>query len=153
MGVKAFEIMNSDVATVNGDASVKEVAELLARKEVCGVVVEIDGELAGIITEGDLVDRVKKVHLPTIVNILDAIIPVAGERQYEEDLRKIAACTASEIMTADVITVDADAELSDVATVLSEQHIAMVPVLRDGEVVGSVDKSDVIRGMLQSNEA
>nr|CRH04793.1 Conserved protein of unknown function. CBS(cystathionine-beta-synthase) domain containing membrane protein [Candidatus Magnetococcus massalia] len=153
MTMKARELMNADAKRVGTEASVHEVALLLADKSICAVPVVDEGVLVGIITEGDLIDRVKQVHLPTIVNILDAVIPLGGGHQYEEDLRKIAACKAGEIMTGAVISVDPEADISKVATVLSEQHVTVVPVVGEGQLLGLIDKSDVIRGMLASKDA
>ncbi|MEG3639110.1 CBS domain-containing protein [Magnetococcus sp. PR-3] len=153
MTLKARELMNQDPKTVTVDATVHEVAILLAQKSICAVPVLDEGVLVGIITEGDLIDRVKQVHLPTLINILDAVIPIGGNHQYEEDLRKVAACKASEIMTPTLISVDPESDLTKVATVLGEQHISVVPVVGEGRLLGLIDKSDVIRGMLQSNDA
>ncbi|ABK43478.1 CBS domain containing membrane protein [Magnetococcus marinus MC-1] len=153
MTLTARDIMNSDPPTVTVHATVHEVAVLLAQKNICAVPVLDEGVLVGIITEGDLIDRVKQVHLPTLINILDAVISVGGSHQFEEDLRKVAACKASEIMTPTLISVGPDADLRKIATVLAEQHVSVVPVVGEERLLGLIDKSDVIRGMLLSNEA
>lgn len=147
--MQAQDIMTRDVVTVEAEMPVMDVARLLAERNISGVPVVEEGEVVGIITEKDLVDRVKRVHLPTLITILDAVFPIAGEHQYEEDLRKMAAATAGDIMTEEVVSVTPDTEVEDVATVLSEKGISLLPVVDNGELAGIISKRDVIRGMLR----
>lgn len=146
--MKAKEFMTREVVTVPPEMPVIDVARLLTEKRISGVPVVGEVGLMGIITEGDLVDRVKRVHLPTLVTILDAVIPLAGEHRYEEDLRKMAAATAADIMTTELTAVDEEAELEEVATLLSEEGASLLPVLRGDELVGIIGKRDIIRTMI-----
>jgi CBS domain-containing protein len=150
--MEAKEIMTSNVISVTPDMSIPDLARLMTEKGIRGVPVIDGGVLLGIVTEGDLIDRVKKIHLPTVITILDAVIPIAGEHQYQEDLRKSAAQTAGDIMTTELVVVEEGTSLSEVATALSEDHASLLPVMRIDKVVGIVSKSDVIRGMLQESE-
>ncbi|MEO5338991.1 MAG: CBS domain-containing protein [Magnetococcus sp. MYC-9] len=146
--MQAKEFMTREVISVPPDMPIQEVAALLTEKKISGVPVIGEVGLMGIITEGDLVDRVKKIHLPTLVTILDVVIPVAGERRYESELRKMAGSTAQDIMTTEVVVADEEMDLSEVATLLSEEQVALLPVLRGESVVGIIGKRDVIRAML-----
>ena len=148
--MEAREIMTDNVVSVPPDMPVLELARLMADKGIRGVPVIEGAVLLGMVTEGDLIDRVKKIHLPTVVTILDAVIPIAGEHQYQEDLRKSAARTAADIMTTELVVVEETTSLSEVATALSEDHASLLPVMRGEQVVGVVSKSDVIRGMLEA---
>ncbi len=146
--MKAREFMTREVISVPPEMPIQELAQLLTERKISGVPVIGEVGLMGIITEGDLVDRVKRIHLPTLITILDVAIPVAGERRYEEDLRKMAGSTARDIMTTEVVVADEEMDLSDVATLLSEENVALLPVLRGDTVVGIIGKRDIIRAML-----
>jgi CBS domain-containing membrane protein len=62
--VRVGDIMTRDVVTVGPDAALTDVAALmLERKLGCVPVVETDGTLLGVITEGDFV-RLAKTWLP-----------------------------------------------------------------------------------------
>ncbi len=149
--MEARDIMTREVISVPSDMPVKEIARLMRQKGIRGVPV-IDGDLLlGVVTEGDLIDRVKKIHLPTVVTILDTAIPIAGEHQYQEDLRKAAARTAADIMTTELVVVEENTSMAEVATALSEDHASLLPVMRGDSVVGVISKSDVIRGMLMED--
>ncbi|MBF0620668.1 MAG: CBS domain-containing protein [Magnetococcales bacterium] len=146
--MKAKDIMTRDMVTVNQDTPVRQVIAMLTQNRISGMPVLDDEEcLLGIVTEKDLVDTAKELHLPIIINILDAIVPVVGERQYEEDLRKMTAVKVVDVMTANPVTVDADTDMRKVATILSEQ-VSFLPVVENNELVGVITKQDVLKGML-----
>lgn len=150
--MKAKDFMTREVISVGPECLVGTLAKLMTEHNISGVPVVEEGVLVGIVTEGDLVDRVKRIHLPTILTILDMVIPIMGEHQYEEDLRKMGATTALDIMSDGAVTVDEEMELADVATILSEQHVPLLPVLREDELVGVISKRDVIRAMLREGD-
>jgi CBS domain-containing protein len=53
----------------------------------------------------------------------------------------------SEVMTANPITCSLEDDVNDVMGQMSERHIAKVPVLTDGKLVGVVSVGDVIKVM------
>ena len=53
-------------------------------------------------------------------------------------------------MSAPVITVSEDTELSEIARVLVTHRIKRVPVVRDGRVTGIVARDDVLRALASS---
>ncbi len=146
--MKAKEIMVREVITAPPDMPVRELARLLTEKKISGVPIVEDNRLLGMVTEGDLVARVKTIHPPFLLTILDAVIPIAGEHRYEEDLRRMAASTAADIMTTELDAVDEETDLVEVATLISDRRVPLLPVLRGDELVGIIGKRDVIRGML-----
>ncbi|MBF0109146.1 MAG: CBS domain-containing protein [Magnetococcales bacterium] len=147
--MNAAEIMTREVITVTPDLPVMDLARLLTERRISGVPVLEEGILVGIVTEGDLVDRIKKIHLPTLITLLDAVIPIAGERQYESDLRKATAVTVADIMTTEVTVVEENTPLQEIATILAEEHISLVPVVDGDRLTGIIGKRDIIRGMIK----
>ncbi|MBF0178731.1 MAG: CBS domain-containing protein [Magnetococcales bacterium] len=150
--MKAKEIMVREVITAPPDMPVRELARLLTEQKISGVPIVEENRLLGMVTEGDLVARVKIIHPPFVVTILDAMIPLLGERRYEEDLRRMAAAVAADIMTTELDAVDEETELEEVATIISDRRVPLLPVLRGEELVGIIGKRDVIRGMLADYE-
>ena len=143
----AHEIMNRSPLTVTRDTSVAELArDLLAARSDGAVVVE-GRTVVGVVTAMDLVFQEKRVHLPTFIAFMDAVLPV-GSRRTETELAKITGSTVSEIMSAPAKTVAFDAPLDAVATLMVESHITVVPVTQDGLLVGVIEKPDVLRAVL-----
>ena len=54
---------------------------------------------------------------------------------------------AADVMSRDLVSVDEDAGVGDMARLLEERHIKRLPVVRGGRMVGIVTRGDVIRGL------
>jgi CBS-domain-containing membrane protein len=148
---KARDIMTADPVTVTDSTGVQEVAQVLLDSHHHGVpVVDAGNRLIGVVTDADLVDSTKRIHLPTMITILDTLIPIAGFKQYSEDLRKATATTAGDLCTRGVDYVLPEADMNDVATLLSEHHIHLVPVVdADEKLLGVITNTDIIRVLTQ----
>ena len=56
-------------------------------------------------------------------------------------------------MTADPVTVQADAPIEDVATLLAERDVSRLPVLEDDGSSGIVSKHDIVRAIARRADA
>jgi CBS-domain-containing membrane protein len=145
--LKAKDIMTKDVITVRPDATIDDLARLLVKHDISGVpVVDDKGRLRGIVTENDLITKNSRLHLPTILRLFDAYIPL-GTGKMEDEMRRMAASRVDEICTKEVITVDCEASAEYIATIMTEKKIHLLPVLEEGKLAGIIGKKDVIRGM------
>ena len=145
--LKAKDFMTKDVITINSAATVEELARLLIEHKISGVpVVNNKKELIGIVTENDLISQNKRLHIPTIIRLFDAFI-VLGSGKLEEEIKKMAAATVEEICIKKIVSITEDTPLQEVATIMSEQKIHLLPVLRNNVVVGIVGKADIVDAM------
>ncbi|RJQ52781.1 MAG: CBS domain-containing protein [Nitrospiraceae bacterium] len=145
--LKAKDIMTKDVLTVNPDATVEDLARVLMEHKISGVpVVDDNRRLVGIVTENDLIRKNKRLHIPTVIRLFDAFI-LLGSGRMEEEIRKMAAVTVSEICAKKVVSITEETSLEEIATIMAEQHIHLLPVLKDSVVVGIVGKADMVRAM------
>jgi CBS domain-containing protein len=146
--VKARDIMQKDVVTLKPGTSVEDAGRLFIEKNISGApVLDDDGNLVGIVTENDLISKEKRFHIPTIIRIFDAFIPLESDAKVEQEIRKMAATTVGEICTRDVITIKEDTDLNEIATIMSEKKVHLLPVMKEGEIVGIVGKKDLIRAL------
>lgn len=127
--------------------SIPELARLLLDEDLDGVCVVRDDKLVGVVTAMDLVFRRKKVHTPFTFALLDLVLEF-GRGRTERELEKITAATVGQLMTADVVTARPDTPLDEIATWMVEQHLTVVPVLDDGQLVGVVTKPAIVRETL-----
>ncbi|HID98116.1 MAG TPA: CBS domain-containing protein [Thermodesulfobacteriaceae bacterium] len=142
----AKDIMTRSVITVTPDTSVKEVARLLLEHHINGMPVVGDrGEICGVVTEGDLVDQNKKLHIPTVVTLLDSFFLLESPDRIKKELKKMAGTTAGQICSTDVVTVDEETPVDEVATLMAEKHINTIPVLKDGKLTGIIGRGDIVR--------
>ena len=141
--------MTRNVITVTPSTSVKDLAKLLTDHNISGApVVDDDGTLLGVVTESDLIDQNKKIHIPTVVSILDSVIYLESPNRMEKEIQKIAGSTVADIYTADITTVSVETLLDELATIMSEKSIHTLPVLDDEKLVGIIGKKDIIRAII-----
>ena len=143
------QVMSPDVIAVAPDTPLSEVARLMATHGVSGVpVVEPDGgELVGIITELEMIERQATFDAPVYGRLLDATL-VIEEDETEQQLRRILATRADELMERTVYSIREDATVEEVASLMFERKVNPVPVISfDDVLIGVVSRSDVIRLM------
>ncbi len=149
----AKDIMTKEVITVKPDTSIEDLGSLLVKHDISGVpVVDDSGALYGIVTENDLISRNRRLHIPTVVSFLDAAIYLESSRKFEEDVKRLAATRVSEICSRKVLTITEDTSLVDIATIMDEKKVHLLPVVKGGKVTGVVGKRDVVRSVARQAE-
>jgi len=142
------DVMTRDVITVTPDMGVKQFAELMREKGIGGApVVDPEGRLLGIVTEGDLMALDADLHFPHYIQFLDSVIYLESAKKFEERVRKAVAATVAGIMTEHVHTVSPGDPVRKAATLMSEHRFDRVPVVDGGKVVGIVGRHDVLRAL------
>ncbi len=145
----AKDIMTRDVITVQDDTSVADLARLLTDNKISGVpVLSADGELTAIVTENDLIDQSKKLHIPTVITILDSVFYLENPDKMESDMKKMAGTKVADISSGPVTTISPDTPLDEIATIMAEKNIHTLPVLDSSKLVGVIGKKDIIKTLI-----
>lgn len=146
----ARDVMTSPVATVPPDMPVVEVAQFLLERRISAApVVDDDGRLLGIVSEGDLLHRPETGTLRRRSWWLSLL--TSPEEQASEYI-KTHGRRAADVMTREVVTVHEDTPLDEVAELLEKRRIKRVPVVRGGELVGIVSRADILRALASGRE-
>ena len=144
--LNASDIMTTEVMTVKKETPLKELAEILYENRINGVpVVDDEGLLIGIICESDLIRKDKKLHIPTVVALFDAVFYLESSKNIEKEIKQISATTVSDLFTREVVTVDEKTAIDEIATIMTQKKIYTIPVMDGERLVGIVGKGDVIR--------
>ncbi len=150
--MNAADVMTANVVTIQADEHVINVARLLLDRRISAVpVVDADGKLLGIVSEGDLLRRVENdtERKRDGWNGLFASRPGLAAEYAKSHARR-----AGDVMTRNVVTVAGDVPLSRIADLFEKHNIKRVPVVRDGRVVGIVSRADLLRALVQqANDA
>ena len=145
--VTVADLMRTDVPSLSPDDPIAIVARLMVEHRVPGLPVVDGGEVVGIVTEGDLVAREADVSFPTVVPWLDALFVADAGSDFDEDLRRVLAVTAGDLMSSPVYNIRASATLEQLATLMVEQRINPIPVVSDGapQLIGLVSRADLVK--------
>jgi CBS domain-containing protein len=145
---QAQNIMTKNVITVKEDTPISDVAQILTEEHISGVpVLNADNELVGIVCESDIIDQTKRVHLPTVVNLMGYIVFLESGKKFEKELKKMMGLIAADIMTREVKTVTPETPLEEIATLMADFHVHSIPVLKGKILVGIIGKKDIIRSL------
>ncbi|RQR80020.1 CBS domain-containing protein [Burkholderia sp. Bp9012] len=144
--MRARDVMTTSVISASPEMSVQETAKLLVEHSISAVpVIDADGKLIGIVSEGDLVHRVEiGTHARRRSWWLELL---ASSRELASEYVKEHAQTVNDLMTVDVVTVAEDTPLSEVAELLERHRIKRVPVVDNGKMAGLVSRADLVRAL------
>lgn len=148
--MKVQDIMQTNVISISPNTEIKEIAKVLWENHISGVpVIDLFGNLIGIVSEGDLLHKETNPRLPEVVGFLGALIYYRGVKQYESDLKKLIALKASEIMTQDVITINKDVTIEDAAALMIKRNVKRLPVMENGKMIGIISRMDVVKVLME----
>lgn len=170
------EIMQSDVVTVTTDASVRELAKLLADEQISGVpVLDGVGRLVGVVSSTDVVRLAAEESDVRLVTTAMRAAGYAGGAAGSEDETadqdpfgfflpedspladgallgelpesRLDTATVEEIMTPVSFTVEPDAPIAELCEFLVRGRIHRAVVVEDGALAGIVTSADVLRAV------
>ena len=147
--MKAQDVMTLAVFTVKPTTFVKDVARLFIERRISAVpVVDDQGKIVGIVSEGDLMHRfeisTERRH-PWWLDLM-----VRDKTLDAEEYIKAHAKRVADVMTRNVITAAPDTSLQEIAEILAKYTIKRVPIVRDGRLVGIVSRANLVQAIATS---
>lgn len=141
--MKVRDAMTRHVQTLGPDTLVIDAMRLMLRERVSGLpVLDAGGKVVGILTEGDLLRRAElgteRKH-PRWLNF------VLGGGKLAREYTASHGRRVYEVMTHEVIAVDAGAPLTEAVSLMEEHRIKRLPVLHRGWLEGILSRADLMR--------
>ena len=122
------KLIERSCVTTHADCSLDDLIATLAERRIgTVVVVDLDQQVIGIVSERDIIR-----HLSTGGTTADTF--------------------AKNIMTSKVITVENNVTSAQLMQLITEHHIRHVPITCDGKLVGIVSIGDVVKRLLEKYE-
>lgn len=139
--MKAKDVMTTKVVTVSPDHSIRHAAKIMLDNGVSGLpVVDDEGRLVGIISEGDMLRRTEL----GLGGMMASEKEQADREKRARSYVKGHSWRVSDVMTPDPVVVDEETSLARIATLMGEREIKRLPVLRNGALVGIVTRADLL---------
>ncbi len=130
----ARDIMSTKLVTVHPWTSITTAANLLSRNGYAALpVIDKAGELAGIVTEADLIAN----RFPGIAS------DVGSDRPSR---------TVADVMTTPVVGVSHDADVAVVAREMLVHRRRCVPIIDGAKLVGVITRRDLVRVLSRSDQ-
>jgi len=145
---KAREIMTKDIVSVTLQTSLKDLAQKFVETGVSSMpVVDDNGQLKGIVSETDLVEQQKPLHIPTVMALFDGVFYLDSEKKFQQQVDRVTAQTVGEICNLEPVTCSPETTVREIAGLMSANKAHLIPVLEDGVMIGVVARLDLIRAM------
>lgn len=149
--MKARDVMVTSVITAKPDTSIQEVARTFVDRHISGVpVLDDEGRLVGIVSEGDLLHRSEagtERKRSWWLHWLTRRETLAGDYVKEH------AHHVADVMSRDVITVSPETPLREIARMLEKNRIKRVPVVENGKVVGIISRANLVQAVASAPNA
>lgn len=141
----AQDIMTANVITVEPDTSVQEIAKRLIENRISAVpVVERNGRVIGIVSEGDLMRRTES---GTERHPSWWLFLLAAPEETARSFVKTHGRHAADVMTRPVISVNEETPIQEIAETLEKRRIKRVPVMSGDKLVGIVSRANLLRAL------
>ena len=145
----AKDIMTTEVFSVTPEMDVDELAKKFVTLKKNAMPVLDDRQcLIGIVTQTDLVEQDKPLHIPTVISLFDWVIYLESEKTFRKEVERISARKVGDICTREVVTCSPETPVDQIASLMVDNKAHLVPVVDDdNKVLGVVARLDIIRAM------
>jgi CBS domain-containing protein len=139
-------MMTTRTVRIHLDSNVHHAAEIVALSGVSDLmVVDGDDHFAGVLSEGDIL----RTAMPDVEQILDEGGSLDDAyRIFLEKGRRLAELPIEPLVIREPIVLDPDNHVAQAAAILIDRNIRLLPVVKDGKLVGSVSRADVCRAVV-----
>jgi CBS domain-containing protein len=143
--MNASDVMVRDVVTVGPEASIQDVTILLLKNRISALpVIDAQGKLLGIVSEGDLLHR---AEAGTQRRQSWWLMAFSSKEALADEFVKSHSRKVTDVMTRNVVTAPPDMPLRDIAALLEKNGIKRVPIVKDGKVIGIVSRANLIQAL------
>lgn len=147
--MQAKDIMSSPVVSVSPGHSIRHATKIMLQHDISGVpVIDGDGLVVGMLTEGDLMRRCEVgAELPVSPDTAD---PLGARAQ---NFIKGHAWNVQDVMTSPATCVTESDTVASIAALFLAKGIKRVPVLRDEQLIGVVSRRDLLQAIIDAPQA
>jgi CBS domain-containing protein len=141
----AADVMTRQVVSINADASISEAAEIMLSKGISGLpVIGDQGNLIGIVTEGDLLRRVETGTTRRRSRWLEFII---GPGRLASEYVQSHSRKVRDVMTPDPEVVKEDTPIESIVLIMENKRIKRLPVVERDKLVGIVSRANLVQAL------
>src|SRR5215475_2679761 len=143
--MKARNIMTWGAITVGPDESVTRAVRLMLQNKISGLpVVDGEGRLVGMVTEGDFLRRGELGTQRQRPRWLEFLL---GPGRLAAEYVQAAGQKVAQVMTREARTITPETPLEDVVRLMERHRVKRLPVVQDGKLVGIVSRADLLHAL------
>ena len=139
------DVMTINVISIGADETVAKAAGLMLQNRISGLpVVDKEGELVGMVTEGDFLRRGELGTQRRRPKWLEFIV---GPGKLAEEYVRTSGRRVEDVMTPDPWTISEDDSLDAVVEMMERHNIKRLPVTRGDRMVGIISRANLMHAL------
>jgi len=143
--MKAKDVMTSPVISVEPDESIWQAVRTMLQRHISGLpVIDKQGRLVGIVSEGDFLRRAETGTQRRRARWLEFLI---GPGRLADEYTRSHGRKIGDIMTPDPLTVTEETSLDEVVRTMEKRRIKRLPVVRGNVVVGILTRANLVHAL------
>ena len=143
--MKAKEVMTFPVISIEPRATILQAIQIMMRRHISGLpVIDKDGSLIGMVTEGDFLRRIETGTQQPRSRWLEFLM---GPGRLADEYTHSHGRKVEEVMTRDPITVSEDTSVEEIVGLMEKHHIKRVPVVRGQQLMGIVSRANLLHAL------
>jgi predicted transcriptional regulator len=145
--MKVLEVMTKKVISLKPEDNAKDALDLLFNMKISGLpVIDEKSKLCGMFTEKEVLAKI----LPSYIEAVGEYVYQDNPKAVKQKILEMAHLKVKDVMRRDVITVNEDAPLCEVAHLMFVQKARRLMVLNKAkEVVGIIARGDVVKALFE----
>ena len=149
--MRVSDVMTRNVVSIRSDDTILKAARLMLQNRISGLpVVDAEGGLIGMVTEGDFLRR---AEINTARRRPKWIEFLLGPGRLADEFTRASGRRVQEVMTQGPVTVAEDASLATAVELMERNRIKRLPVVRDGKIAGIISRANLVRALVSLPQA
>lgn len=144
--MQVHDVMTGNVISIAADATILQAARTMLQNRISGLpVVDAQGNLVGMVTEGDFLRRGELGTERRRPKWLEFLL---GPGRLASEYVRASGRKVEEVMSRDPVSAAEDDSLQTVVELMERRRIKRLPVMRNGKIVGIVGRADLMRALV-----
>jgi CBS domain-containing protein len=136
--MKASDIMTLGAATIKRDASLSQALRIMIDHRISALpVLDDNHQVVGIVTEGDFM-RSGALAVEELLSM-----------EADDRTKALESRAVDEIMSRDPITINSEASIQEVVSLMERHTIRIIPVSSNGRAIGIISRVDLLRMLIE----
>jgi len=137
--------MTAPVVSIEPDAPVLQAVQIMLQRHISGLpVIDKDGNLVGMVTEGDFLRRIEVGTQRRRPRWLEFLV---GPGRLADEYRRLHGRKVADLMTRELFTVSEETSVKQIVELMESRRIKRVPVVRERHVVGIVSRANLLQAL------
>lgn len=154
---RASDIMNRKVIFAHPDTCIEEVVRIFKENNIRGLpVVDTDNKVVGVISESDISEYSKKLHVTPLIGFSGWVSPYTDVSQiasFNKGIELLSSAKVEEVMSKKVVAAKEMTTFHEIVALMKKSSVNRIPVVdNENRLVGIITRDDLLTYLAEKEE-